>query len=148
MPVLRQAVTVEQNFMTRHFAILLCMLFSGFLIRAQVLFSYTDNHGNRFNVANFKNIFSKFDSAFLKSNFTGDRLQFGTEADTIRFNVTILEIKKLNRHNFRIRLQKYPLTSDPIEMLKNMGYLHYIMKVCYRKGNPYLYQIEYLEAEI
>lgn len=134
--------------MNRHFTILLFVLLSSFSISAQVLFSYIDIHGNQFNVSNSKNIFSKFDSTFLKSNFTGDRLQFGTEADTMRFIVSIVEIKKLNRYNFKIRLQKYPLTSDPLEMLKNMGYLHYIMTVSYRKGKPYLDKIEILEAEI
>jgi hypothetical protein len=134
--------------MSRHITILLFTLISSFSIRAQVLFSYIDNHGNQFNISNSNKIIPRFDSTFLKSNLTGDRLQFGTEADTIRFIVWIGEIKKLNRYNFKIRLQKYPLTSDLLEMLKNMGYLHYIMKVSYRKGKPYVNKIEFLEAEI
>jgi hypothetical protein len=134
--------------MSRHFTILAFVFLSSFSIGAQVPFSYKDIHGNQFYVSSSNNLFAKFDTTFFKSNLTGERLQLETDGDTIRFVVKIVEIKMINRYNFEIRLQKYPLTSDPMEILKNMGYLHYEMKVSYKKGKPFCDKIEFLEFEI
>jgi hypothetical protein len=134
--------------MSRHLTILTFVLLSSFSIGAQATFSYKDIYGNQFYISSSEKFFKKFDTAFFKSNLTGERLQFGTEADTIRFVVRIVGITKVNKYNFKIRLQKYPSTSNPMEILKNMGYVHYRMKVSYKKGEPYCDKIEFLEFEI
>lgn len=124
------------------------VLLASFSSGAQVPFSYKDIYGNQFYIFGPKNIVTKFDTTFFKSGLTGERLQLGTDGDTTRFVVNILEIKMVNRYNFKIRLQKYPLTSDPVEILKNMGYVHYVMTVSYKKGKPFCDTIEFVEFEI
>ena len=134
--------------MSTHLTMLSFVLLASFALGAQVPFSYNDIHGNQFSVSSSKDIFARFDTAFFASNLTGKRLQLGTDGDTIRFLVKIVEIKKVNRYNFKIRLQKQPLTSNATIISKYMGYYYYQMKVSSIKGKPYFDKIEFVEFEI
>ena len=117
-------------------------------VQSQTHFSYMDRYGNIFYIHDINTLPKQFDTTFFKLHITGNIFSNYLLTDTLRYTVTIDDVKRINKNMFDLRLLKSPVTNDPLEVFKRLTYLHYEMKVKYRHGKTQLRNLQYIGFEI
>jgi len=111
------------------------------------LIEFTDEYGNEFNISSSESVFETLTVEFLKENLNGTYFVKNLAESECDYNIGI-EIYKINRNNYRLRLMVIPETDNVREILKYQGFSNYKLKIKRKRKLIELESIEFMYGEI
>ncbi|WP_289024542.1 hypothetical protein [uncultured Salegentibacter sp.] len=128
--------------------ILLIGILFGFQIAENDTLKFSDNYGNEFLINDDKSIPNRLNFDFLKDNLNGTYFIENISESEFRYKFNIIEIERLNRNNYRLRIMIIPQTDNLREILKYQGFLNYKLKIKKSNGGIELRNIEFMYGEV
>ena len=119
----------------------------GFQSVDNTLIEFTDEYGNEFNISSSESVFQNLTAEFLKENLNGTYFVKNLAESECDYNIGI-EIYKINRNNYRLRLMVIPETDNVREILKYQGFSNYKLKIKRKRKLIELESIEFMYGEI
>ncbi len=112
-------------------------------------FSFTDKYGNVFIIQDKELIPDIIDPEFLKTNLNGTYFTFEPNEDSeLTFEYTITSITRIKKFEYQLRVLQKPISNNPGNTLKHLGYSNYRMKLKKTKKGIALEKIEWMYSEM
>jgi len=109
---------------------------------------FSDNYGNEFLIDNADSIPNRLNSDFLKDNLEGTYFVKNIPESGFSYKFNIIEIHRINRNNYRLRIMIIPQTDSIREILKYQGLSNYKLKIKTGENGIELRNIEFMYGEI
>ena len=126
--------------------IILFGVFYGFNTEQLSDTKFTDEYGNNFTIPTSELIPNPLTNEFLIANLNGTYFKSQPYIPDLQFDYFISELKKVNRNNFKFRIQQNPRTGDIRTKLGFFGAKYYNIKIKRKKNGIELIEIKYLYA--
>ena len=120
----------------------------GFQLAENDVIKFSDNYGNEFMIDNAESIPNRLNSDFLKANLSGIHFIEKITESEFRYKFNIIEIDRINRNNYKLRIMIIPQTDNVREILKYQGLSNYKLKIKTGKNGIELHNIEFMCGEI
>jgi hypothetical protein len=120
----------------------------GFETAENDVLKFSDNYGNEFLIDNAESIPNRLNSDFLKANLSGIQFMEKIAESEFRYKFNIIEIDRINRNNYRLRIMIIPKTDNVREILKYQGISNYKLKIKTGKNGIELRNIEFMYGGI
>ena len=112
------------------------------------MLKFSDKYGNEFLINNVESIPNRLNSDFLKENLIGTYFVKNLTESEFRYKFNIIEIDRINRNNYRLRIMIIPQTDNIREILKYQGLSNYKLKIKTSKSGIEFRNIEFMYGEI
>lgn len=109
---------------------------------------FTDKDGNNFTIPIADLIPKPLTNTFLIENFDGTYFKSQPLIADLKFDYYISEFEKINRNNFKFKIDQHPKTEDIRTKLGYMGSKYFKVKIKRNKDGIELVKIEYLYSVI
>lgn len=109
---------------------------------------FTDKNGNNFTIPIAELIPKPLTNSFLIENFNGTYFKSQPFIPDLKFDYKISEFEKINRNNFKFKVDQHPRTEDIRIKLGYMGPKYFKVKIKRNKDGIKLVKIEYLYSVI